>query len=67
MKIKGNLMICGKNKPAYPLISNVKITTSVENAEHKKWGQSIQTYRNKFFNGKQAIVKLNISCRHQNY
>ena len=28
-------MICEKNKPAYPLISNVKMTTSVKNAEHK--------------------------------
>ena len=48
-------MICEKIKPTYPLMSNVKITTSVENAE-QKWGQSIYTSKNKFFNGKQAIV-----------
>ena len=35
MKIYGNLMIYEKNKPAYKLISNAKITTSVKNAEHK--------------------------------
>ena len=28
-------MNCEKNKPAYPKIANVKITTSVKNAEHK--------------------------------
>ena len=35
MKIKAYLMICKKNKPAYPYISYVKITTSVKNVEHK--------------------------------
>ena len=28
-------MICEMNEPAYPYISDVKITTSVKNAEHK--------------------------------
>ena len=28
-------MICEKKKPAYQYISNVKITTSIEKAEHK--------------------------------
>ena len=28
-------MICEKNKPAYPYFSTVKITTWVENTEHK--------------------------------
>ena len=37
MKIKGNLMICEKNKPAYQLSSNVKITTSVK-MQSKKIG-----------------------------
>ena len=35
MNIKGNLMICAKNEPAYPIIFNVKFTTSVKNAEYK--------------------------------
>ena len=35
MKIKGDLMICEKNTPAYTYISNIKIMTSAKNAEHK--------------------------------
>ena len=56
MKILGNLMIFENNKPAYPSIYNVKITTSVKNEEHKNGLSLFKHLKNKFLNEKQVIV-----------
>ena len=49
-------MIFENNKPAYPSIYNVKITTSVKNEEHKNGLSLFKHLKNKFLNEKQVIV-----------